>query len=54
MAYRLIIIEYADKPIFISKMEKGIIISVINDIINNEIENKKELLPCIFTRVEHD
>ena len=45
---------YADKSIFISKMEKGIILSVINDIINNKIENEEELLPCIFTRVEHD
>lgn len=44
---------YADnKPIFISKMEKGVILAVINDIIKNEIENKIDLLPCIFTRVE--
>lgn len=43
---------YADKPIFISRMEKGIILAVINDIIKNDIENKIDLLPYIFTRVE--
>lgn len=45
---------YADKPIFISKMEKSVILSVINDIITNELENNKELIPCVFTRVEND
>lgn len=43
---------YADKPIFISKMEKGIILAVINGIIKNDIENKIDLLPYIFTRVK--
>ena len=38
---------YADKPIFISKMKKEIIISVLNDIISHETD-----LSYVFGRIE--
>ncbi|MDE6519547.1 MAG: hypothetical protein K2K91_03675 [Ruminococcus sp.] len=37
---------YADKPIFISKMSKQLIISVLNDIIQTETD-----LSCVFTKI---
>ncbi|MDE7364905.1 MAG: hypothetical protein K2N27_08525, partial [Ruminococcus sp.] len=37
---------YADKPIFISKMSKQLIISVLNDIIQTETD-----LSCAFTKI---
>lgn len=39
---------YADKPIFISKMNKELIISTLNDIIKSEKD-----LSCVFTRVNN-
>lgn len=38
---------YADKPIFISKMSKELIISVLNHIIQTETD-----LTCAFTRID--
>ena len=38
---------YADKPIFVSKMSRELIISVINDIVRHESD-----LTCVFTRIE--
>ena len=38
---------YADKPIFIAKMEKALIISVLNDIIQHELD-----LSNIFTKID--
>lgn len=37
---------YSDKPIFISKMSKQLIISVLNDIIQTETD-----LSCVFTKI---
>ena len=37
---------YSDKPIFISKMNKEVIISVLNDIICNESD-----LSAVFTKI---
>lgn len=37
---------YADKPIFISKMNKNLIMSVLDDIIQTETD-----LYCIFTKI---
>ena len=37
---------YAEKPIFISKMDKELIISVLNDIINTESD-----LSSVFTKI---
>lgn len=37
---------YADKPIFISEMNKELIVSVLNDIIRTETD-----LSCVFTEI---
>lgn len=38
---------YADKPIFVSKISKELIVSVLNDIIQTEKD-----LSCVFTKLD--